>query len=341
MLRRADGWHLEIVAFGAGGVHADERVATVPNLKERLQVPRKGAGWTRRELGLALDAKLGHEHLPIDITILAYGPADVAKDDFVPDLASADGVLFFESGEAALDSRIAAAIDAALAERGGTPPRIVERAKEDGAKSGIRSVVKQTVQALKTGQLHAFWQQSDRHMVAAHDEAVFGALTKEKILGQPEGELVAFMLRAVRERGRRAVRSGRLATSDAYDHSLSARWQRLLAVSSLEAVIADDGVAALFAAAGARPMEREEVTAALAGLKRIGAAKKAAIIERAMVVAREANLWEGATDATASQVLEELSTRFYAVDDEPLGLCLERDIRKAPDEYTLSAYEDS
>ena len=39
-------------------------------------------------------------------------------------------------------------------------------------------------------------------------------------------------------------------------------------------------------------------------------------------------------------MLEELSDRFYAVDDEPLRMRLEEDIRGAPDDFTLGAYED-
>jgi hypothetical protein len=105
-------------------------------------------------------------------------------------------------------------------------------------------------------------------------------------------------------------------------------------------LVADAGIAALFCAPGARAMEREEVTVALAGLKRIGAAKKVAIVERALVVAREANLWEGKADGLATKVLEELSDRYYAVDDEPLRARLEEDIRKAPEDFTLGAYED-
>src|SRR5205823_5373140 len=116
--------------------------------------------------------------------------------------------------------------------------------------------------------------------------------------------------------------------------------QRLLVVNALEALVADAGIGALFGAPGARAMEREDVTVAIAGLKRIGAAKKAAIIERALVVAREANLWEGKTDELAAKVLEELSGKFYAVDDEPLRTCLDAHIRKAADEFTLGAYED-
>lgn len=341
MERRADGWHLELVAFGGGPAHstcADERVAAVGGLKELRQVPLKRDGWERRDFQLSLDSKGGHEHLPIQLTILAYGPA--AKDDFVPDLSSADGVLFLESGDDARDARLTAAMDADLAKRAGGPPRIVEHAKEGPLKVPVRTLVKRAIHALKAGELQAFWKESERNLEAAHDAEIFGPLTKEAILGKAPGTLVEFMLRVVFERGRRAVRSGRLANSEAYDRCLNVRWQRLLVVNALEMLIADAGVGALFGGPGARAMEREDVTAAVAGLKRIGAAKKAAIIERALGVAREANLWEAKPDGVAAKVLEELSDRFYAVDDEPLRTGLEEHIRKAPDDFTLGVYED-
>jgi hypothetical protein len=339
MQRSAEGWKLEIVAFGAKRVRADDRIATIPGLKELRNVPLTRADWTRREFGLFLDAKGGHEQLPIEIVVLAYATT-ADKDDFIPDVASADGVLFLESGDLGLDTRVGAAVDVALAERVGKPPHIVERVKGDDVKTALRTIVKRTVHALKTGKLNGFWKESVSKTTAARDAAVFGALTKEKILGQPPGELVPFLLRVVRDRGRRAVASGRLPSSEAFDRSLSARWQRLLAVKQLEMLVGDDGIAALFAAPGARPMEREEVTAALAGLKRIGASQKAQIIERALMIAREAELWEGKTNPTAKKVLEELSSRFYDVKDEQLSTRLEEDIRKAPDEFTLGAYED-
>jgi hypothetical protein len=339
MQRNAEGWKLEIVAFGAKRIRADERIATIPGLKELRNVPLTRQDWTRREFGLSLDAKGGHEQLPIEIVVLAYATT-ADKDDFVPDLSAADAVLFLESGDLGLDTRVGAAVDVALSERVGKPPHIVERVKNDDVKTSLRTIVKRSVNALKTGKLNGFWKESVSKTAAAHDAAVFGALTKEKILGQPPGELVPFLLRVVRDRGRRAVKMGRLPSSEAFDRSLSARWQRLLAVKQLEMLVGDDGIAALFAAPGARPMEREEVTAALAGLKRIGASQKAQIIERALMIAREAELWEGKTNPTATKVLEELSSRFYDVKDEQLSTRLEEDIRKAPDEFTLGAYED-
>jgi hypothetical protein len=338
MLRRADGWHLELVAFGAGRARADERVATVTSLTELRQVPLKRDGWERRDFALGLDAKGGHEHLPIHVTILAYGPAE--QDGFVPDLSTADGLLFVESGEAALDTQLVGAAEAALSKRLGGPPRIVERTKPGAVKNQLRALVKRTIQALKAGELLEFWKANDREAEVSHDAEVFGPLTKEKILGQKSGELVAFLLRLVHERGRRAVASGRLPTAEAYDRCLSARWQRLFAVNALDMLVGDAGVAALFGAPGARAMEREEVTFALAGLKRIGASKKVAIMEQALAVAREANLWEGKADGMAAKVLEELSDRFYAVDDEPLRARLEEDIRKTPEDFTLGPYED-
>jgi hypothetical protein len=313
-------------------------VATVGSFKELRQVPLKRDGWDRREFGISLDSKGGHEQLPIHIAAHAYGAA--TSDDFVPDLSGADGVLLVESGDAATDAHITAIVDAALAKRPGNPPRIVERAKSGALKEPLRNLVKAAVKALKAGELLEFWKQSTQRAAATHDADVFGPLTKEKILGQPPGEVAAFLLRVVRERARRAVAAGRVPTAEAYESCMSARWQRFLAVNSLEMLVADAGIAGLFGAPGARAMEREEVTTALAGLKRIGAAKKTAIIERALVVAREAKLWEGAADALATKVLEELSDRFYAIDDEPLSARLEQDIRKAPDDFTLGAYED-
>jgi hypothetical protein len=324
MQRRSDGWHLELVAFGGEHGHADDGVAAVGSFKELHQIPVRGDGWVRRDFGLSLDSKGGHEHLPIHITTLAYGAAE--RVDFVPDLS--------------IDTLVAKLVDDALSKRLGSPPRIVERAAGSSLKDPIRELVKRTVKALKAGELLEFWKQSAHNAEVAHDAEVFGPLTKEKILERPEGELVAFLLRLVQERGRRAIASGRVPTSEAFERCMSARWQRLLAVNALEMLVRDDGVAALFGAPGGRAMEREEVTAALAGLKRIGAAKKAAIIERSLVVAREAKLWEGNADATATKVLEELSDRFYAVDDEPLRTCLEKDIRTAPEDFTLGTYED-
>ena len=338
MRKRKDGWQLELVAFGGGDARADERVATVGGLKELRQIPLQRDGWERREFGLSLDGKGGHEQLPIQITVLAYGASD--RDDFVPDLSGADGVLFVESGDGAVDKRACQAIDEALGKRLGSPPHIVERASGEAVKDSLRKLVKRAIHALKDGQLLEFWKQSDSSGEAEHDNEVFGPLTKEKILGQKQGEVVDFLLRLVHARGRRAVASGRLPKAEAYDRCLSARWQRLFAVTALEMLVRDAGVAALFGAPGDRAMEREEVTAALAGLKRIGAAQKVAIIERALVVAREAKLWEGNADAMATTVLEELSHRFYSVEDEPLRARLEEDIRKAPEDFTLGAYED-
>ena len=338
MLRRKDGWQLELVAFGGVGTRADERIGALGNLKELRQFPLKRDGWERRDFVLSLDSKGGHEKLPIQVTILAYSAAD--RQDFVPDLSSADGVLLIESGDAAVDARVLGATDSALAKRLGSPPRIVETAKPEGLKDPLRALVKRAVQALKAGELHEFWKQTVSNAEATHDAAVFGPLTKEKILTQPAGELLEFLLRVVHGRGRRAVASARVPTSEAYERCLSARWQRILAVNALEMLVRDAGVAGLFGAPGSRAMEREEVTLALAGLKRIGAAKKAAIVERALVIAREAKLWEGNADAMATKVLEELSDRFYAVDDELLSARLAADIRRAPEDLTLGAYED-
>jgi hypothetical protein len=338
MQRQTDGWHLELVAFGAGRTRADEKVAALGSFKELRQIPLKRDGWERREFGLSLDSKGGHEQLPIHITALAYAAAEA--NDFVPDLSSADGVLVLASGDATIDARVAALVDAALAKRPGGPPHIVERSAGDSLKDPLRNLVKRAVKALKAGELLEFWKESVRSADAAHDADVFGPLTKDKILGQREGELVAFLLRLVHDRARRAVAAGRVPTSEAYERCMSARWQRLLAVNALEMLVADVGVVGLFGAPSGRAMEREEVTVALAGLKRIGAPKKAAIIERALVVAREARLWEGAADDLAAKVLEELTDHFYAVDDEPLSLRLEADIRKAPEDFTLGAYED-
>lgn len=47
---------------------------------------------------------------------------------------------------------------------------------------------------------------------------------------------LAFLLRVVQERGRRAIASGRVPTAEAYEGCLSARWQRLHAVNALEMV---------------------------------------------------------------------------------------------------------
>ena len=326
------------MAFGAGRTPADEPVAAVGSFKELRQVPLQGAGWTRRSFGLSLDSKGGHEQLPIHITTFAYGAAE--RDDFVPDLSTADGVLVVESGDVVADGRAVMNVEQALAKRLGNPPLIIERGASSAVKDRIRELVKRSVKALKAGELQEFWKQTVSSANAAHDAAVFGALTKEKIVDQAEGELVEFMLRLVRARGRRAIAAGRVPSPEAFERCMSARWQRLLAVNALEMLVADAGVAGLFGAPGGRAMEREEVTAALAGLKRIGAPKKAAIIERALVVAREAKLWEGAADKTATTVLEELSDRFYAVDDEPLRMRLEADVRDAPEDFTLGPYED-
>jgi hypothetical protein len=185
------------------------------------------------------------------VTVFAYGAAN-ERLDFVPDLATADAVLLLDAGDAALDARVATAADAALAKRLGSPPRIVERAKGDSVdalKTALRDAVKRAVKALKSGEL-----------------------------GQPSGELVAFMLRAVQGRARRAVASGRVPNAEAYGRCSSARWQRVLAVHVLEALVADAGVGAL-------------------------------------TVAREAKL-------------------------EPLRVRLEEDIRKAPEDFALGAYED-
>lgn len=336
MQRRADGWHLEIVAFGGGKARIDEPIASVKGMKELRQVPLRRNGWERREFAASLES--GHEHQPIHVTILVYR-AD-AERGFVPDLAAADAVLYVDTGVADEDASAIASIDAALAKRAGAPPRIVERGPAAKLKDLLRSIVKRSIHALRAGELADFWRQSMRNAEAAHDEAVFGALTKDKILSQPPGEVVAFLLSVVEERGRRAVRAGRFARADAYDRSLNARWQRLFAVNALEMLVADAGIASIFGAPGVRAMEPEEVAAALSGLRRIGAAKKAAIVERALVVAREAKLWDGAAAGVAATVLEELSERFYAVDDEPLRARLEDDVRKATDDYTLGAYED-
>ncbi len=332
MQRRADGWHLELVAFGSG--RADEGVASLTTFKELRQIPLQGPGWERREFGLTFEAKSGFENQPIHIVVHAYAPA---KDEaFVPDLRRCDGVLVI-----AADARRMEAVDAALAKRLGGPPRIVEQAAAGAPlKDGMRALVKRTVAALKASELHAFWKATDRDSEATHDAEVFGPLTKDAILARPRGELVEFMMRILRERGRRAVRSGRLPNVDAYERSLGTRLRRLVVVHALETLVADDGVSALFGPPGDRAMDREDVTGGIAALKRLGAAKKAAIIERALTVAREANLWEKKPDGLATKVLDELSERFYAVDDEPLGALFEESIRKSPEDFTLAAYED-
>jgi hypothetical protein len=332
MRRRADGWHLEIVAFGGG--RADDGVAALSTFKELRQLPLQGPGWERREFGLTFDAKSGFENQPIHMVVHAYAPA---KDEsFVPELRLCDGVLVVDA-----DARRLEAVDAALAKRLGGPPRIVEQAPAGKPlKDAMRALVKRTVAALKAKELHAFWKANDRDSEAAHDTEVFGPLTKDAILARPQGDLVEFILRIVRERGRRAVRSGRLPSVDAFERSLGTRLRRLVVVHALEALIADDGVSALFGPPGDRAMDREDVTGGIAALKRIGAAKKAAIIERALVVAREAQLWEVKPDALATKVLDELSERFYAVEDEPLGALAEESVRKAPEDFTLGAYQD-
>jgi len=332
MQRRADGWHLELVAFGEG--RADEGVAALTTFKELRQIPLQGPGWERREFGLTFDAKSGFDNQPIHIVVHAYAPSKDAG--FVPELRLCDGVLLV-GGDAAR----AKAVDEALAKRLGAPPRIVEQAPAGKPlKDAMRALVKRTVAALKGSELHAFWGATDRQSEEAHDAEVFGPLTKEAILARPQGKLVEFLMRVVRERGRRAVRSGRLPNVDAYERSLGTRLRRMVVVHALETLVGDDGVSALFGPPSDRAMDREDVTAGIAALKRMGAQKKAAIIERALVVAREANLWEKKPDALAAKVLEELSERFYAVDDEPLGALLEESIRKSPDEFTLGAFAD-
>lgn len=337
MHRDTDGWHLELVAFGAGAARADERVAGVPGMKELRQIPLKGAGWERREFRMSLEAK-GDREIPVHVTILAYGPAE--HDDFVPDLSHTDGLLFIECGDTARDERLGGLATSELAKRLGSPPRIIERAKPDAVKEPLRELVKRVVKARKAGELDAFWKENVRQAELTQGEAIFGALTKEKILGQPEGEVVDFLLRVIHGRGRRAVSRGRLPNRESFERSLSTRWQRLMAVELLEGLVRDAGLGALFAPPGDRALQREEVVLALAGLKRIGSPKKAELVERALGIAREANLWEGKADATAAGVLEELSTRFYAIDDEPLRKKLEDDVRKSPDDFTLPAYED-
>jgi hypothetical protein len=336
MQRRKDGWHLEIVAFGGGTTRIDEQVAAVKGMKELRQVPLARDGWERREFAASLEG--GHEQQPIHVTLLVYRCEGGA--DFVPPLASADAVLFAQTGDAAIDARIAAEVDAALDERPGSPPRITEACTPAKVRDHLKTIVKRTIAALRAGELHEFWKASLRNAEAAHDEAVFGRLSREKIVGQPPGELVPYLLRVVRERGRRAVQAGRFARADAYDRSLNQRWQRLFAVSALESLVADAGIVALFGAPGVRAMEPDEVAAALSGLRRIGAVKKAAIVERALVVAREAKLWDGNAVGVAATVLEELSDKFYAIDDEPLAVRLEEDVRKSPDDFTLGPYED-
>ncbi len=337
MRRDTDGWHLDIVAFGGPSARADEKVAGVSGMKELRNIPLKGAGWELREFGLSLDAKEGRD-VPVHVTILAYLPAK--EEEFVPDLSTADGLLLVETGNAALDTRILVLAIEQLAKRLGDPPQIVERAAGGNAKDPLRTLVKRVVKAPKDGAIDEFWRQNAQRAAITHDEEVFGALTKERIMSYPSGELVAFLLSVVRARGRRAVAFGRLPNTETFEASLGARWQRLLAVDALEMLVRDAGIAALFGAPGDRALPREEVVMALAGLKRIRVPKKAELIERALGMAREANLWEGPPDATAAAVLEELSARFYAIDDEPLRQKLEDDVRKAPDEFTLPAYVD-
>lgn len=335
--RDTDGWHLELVAFGGSGTRVDESVGAVPGMKELRQIPLKGPGWERREFRLSLEAK-GEREVPVHVTVLAYGPAE--HEDFVPDLSHTDGLLFVECGDAARDERLGGLATNALAKRLGNPPRIVGRTKAGVVKEPLRDLVKQVVKARKAGELDAFWKENARQAELTQGEAIFGALTKDKILGQPSGEVVDFLLRVIHGRGRRAVARGRLPNRESFERSLSTRWQRLMAVELLDGLVRDAGLGALFAPAGDRALQREEVVLALAGLKRIGAPKKAELLERALGIAREANLWEGKADATASQVLEELSARYYAVDDEPLRERLEHDVRKSPDDFTLTAYED-
>ncbi|MBS2017938.1 MAG: hypothetical protein JST00_33995 [Deltaproteobacteria bacterium] len=337
MHRDTDGWHLELVAFGGSGTRADERIAALPGMKELRQIPLKGAGWERRDFRMSLEAK-GEREIPVHVTILAYGPAE--HEDFVPDLSHTDGLLFIECGDAARDERLGSLATGALAKRLGNPPRIVERAQPASVKEPLRDLVKRVVKARKAGELDAFWKENVRQAELTQGEAIFGPLTREKILGQPRGEVVDFLLRVIHGRGRRAVARGRLPNRESFERSLSNRWQRLMAVELLDGLVRDAGLGALFAAPGERALQREEVVLALAGLKRIGVPKKAELVERALGIAREANLWEGTADATASAVLEELSTRYYAIDDEPLRDRLEDDVRKSPDDFTLGAYED-
>ncbi|HEY8077819.1 MAG TPA: hypothetical protein VIF62_27020 [Labilithrix sp.] len=332
MQRRADGWHLELVAFGAG--RADEGVAALTTFKELRQVPLQGDGWERREFGLTFEAKSGFENQPIHVVVHAYAAGKNAS--FVPELRLCDGVLL-----AGGDAAMLKTVESALGKRLGAPPKIVEQATADRPlKDAMRALVKRAVAALKASELHAFWGATERDRETAHDTEVFGPLTKDAILARPKGDLVPFIMRVVRERGRRAVKSGRLPNVDAYERSLGTRLRRMLVVHTLESLVADGGVHALFGPPSERAMDREDVTGGVAALKRMGAAKKAAIIERALVVAREANLWEVRPDGLATKVLDELSERFYAVDDEPIGALLEESIRKAPEEFTLSAYAD-
>lgn len=337
MHRDTDGWHLELVAFGGSGTRADERIAALPGMKELRQIPLKGVGWERRDFRMSLEAK-GDREIPVHVTILAYGPAE--HEDFVPDLSHTDGLLFIECGDSARDERLGSLATAALAKRLGNPPRIVERAQTASVKEPLRDLVKRVVKARKAGDLDAFWKESVRQAELTQGEAIFGPLTKEKILGQPRGEVVDFLLRVIHGRGRRAVARGRLPNRESFERSLSNRWQRLMAVELLDGLVRDAGLGALFAAPGERALQREEVVLALAGLKRIGVPKKAELVERALGIAREANLWDGKAEPTASAVLEELSTRYYSIDDEPLRERLEEDVRKSPDDFTLGAYED-
>src|SRR5207248_1905187 len=135
-----------------------------------------------------------------------------------------------------------------------------ERAKDGAVKDPLRALVKQTIRALKAGELHGFWKEATKNAEDARAAEAFGPLTKEAILAKPEGALLELLLRVVRDRGRRAVQSGRLANAEAYERSLNVRWQRLLVVNALEALVADAGIGALFGAPGARAMEREDVT---------------------------------------------------------------------------------
>src|SRR2546423_4143001 len=175
MQRRVDGWHLELVAFGGGETRANDLLAAVGGMEEGP--PKREGGRDRREFRLLLDAKGAHELLPIHIAILAYGASAEAPEG-VPDLSRADGVLFVDSEDAALDARVLATVDAALGKRLGNPPRIVEQTKGEPAKNHLRNLVKSAVQALKKGELHEFWVQSARSAEAVHDAEVYGALTK-------------------------------------------------------------------------------------------------------------------------------------------------------------------
>jgi hypothetical protein len=57
MERETDGWHLELVAFGSGGMRADEPLAAVSGLKELRQVPLKREDWEHFRFELEFESE--------------------------------------------------------------------------------------------------------------------------------------------------------------------------------------------------------------------------------------------------------------------------------------------